>query len=110
MEDKQSSRMENKTSEYFFKRHDFKNAMKDHTGCQYFYPVCSCCKSLTKIQELKENNRTSRSAKERLEEEKHTQKGALASRRGKSCCMKIYAVKKCHGFLAEIKEGLIGKT
>lgn len=78
MEDKQSCMVENMTPEYFIKRQDFKNTGKDHKGCQYLFPVCSCYNSLNKIQELKESNRKSWSAKEGL------QKGALASLRENS--------------------------
>lgn len=91
MEDKQSYGVESKTPEYFIKRQDFKNTMKYHKGCQYLFHVCSCCNSLNKIQELKENNRKSWSAKERLENER--QKGALASLKGNRACMKKYTVK-----------------
>lgn len=101
MEDKQSCSIENKTAEYFIKRQHFKNTTKDHKGCQYLFPVCSCCNSLNKIQDLKENNRKSWSAEERLE--KVRQKEALASLMENRGLEEIYCQQ-------EIKEGLRGKT
>lgn len=37
-DDQQSFILENKFSEYFLKRQDFKTTMKDHIGCLCFFP------------------------------------------------------------------------